>query len=576
MPIPAFMALRARRGFLLLLGGSMFVCALCNGPLTEQTTPETHFAAWVLIGLVLAAIALSGRVLFGLIAGSLPMLLLIAAANLKFMYLSTPLLAPDLYYYINAQLLPVVARYPLILAASLLALLLVPLLLCVAWRGDHKPAATWTLRGARIAGVLAGIVIITITMNPAGPFAAVHDKGMWAAMNDRSFVSDFLISFRSTRVQTPAFNATAAARYGWRDDPQPAMSGTHKPPDIVAVLEESTFDPRMLDACTLKLCDHRMFHADADTIAHGWLDVHTWGGGTWTTEFAFLTGLPHDLFGPAGLYAPFNLAPRIHSTLARVLRANGYRTVAIYPTDGDFMNGRTAYADYGFDAFYGGEQLGLGWHSSDADLMRAFAKVFATEKAKAHGAPVFLFMLTLHQHGPHMTPLRDLPAPYNRPLFAGKIARDKALDDWLDLNLGNYLERLAQSDRAEADLEAMLRADDRPALLAHFGDHQPSFDGAINALKKDLPATAGDPTRVTYYMLKGYGMPLPHYDYPVLDIAMFGSLILDAGGLRKDAFFTANALLRKRCRGHAELCPDRALLASYRAHVFGDLHDLGE
>nr|MDQ2972736.1 sulfatase-like hydrolase/transferase [Pseudomonadota bacterium] len=303
-------------------------------------------------------------------------------------------------------------------------------------------------------------------------------------------------------------------------------------------------------------------------------------GGTWTTEFAFLTGLPHDLFGPAGIYAPFNLAPRIHYTLARALRADGYRTVAIYPTDGDFLNGRAAYTDYDFDAFYGGEQVGLGWHSSDADLMRAFARVFAIEKTKAHGAPVFLFMLTLHQHGPHMTPLRDLSSPYDKPLFSGRIARDKALDDWLNLNLGNYLQRLDESDRAEATLEEMLRKDDRPVLLAHFGDHQPSFDGAINALQKRLPVRVADPAVVTYYMMKGFNMPINQpirrADYPVLDIAFLGSLLMDAAGLRKDAFFTANALLRERCHGHDVDCRNAALLRSWRAEVFGDLHDLGD
>jgi hypothetical protein len=334
----------------------------------------------------------------------------------------------------------------------------------------------------------------------------------------------------------------------------------------------------MLSVCTLpSVCDRRMFHPDANTLAHGWLEVHTWGGGTWTTEFAFLTGLSHDLFGPAGIYAPFNLAPRIRYTLPHVLHANGYRTVAIYPTDGDFLNGREAYADYGFDAFYGGEQVGLGWHSTDADLMRVFRKVFAIEKAKAHGAPVFLFMLTLHQHGPHMTPLSDLPAPYNKPLFAGRTAPDKVLDGWLNLNLGNYLQRLAMSDAAEADLESQLRADDRPALLLHFGDHQPSFDGAITALKKKLPPQIGNPEVATYYMLKGFGIkPPPQYDYPVLDITFAGSLLLDAAGLHKDAFFTANSLLRERCHGQDLDCRDVDVLHSYRADVFGPLHDLAD
>lgn len=575
--IRPLLALSARRPLLILFGAALFVCAFANGPLAEGTTVESAFAAVILCALVLAAIASSGRVAFGLIAGCVPMLLLEIAANLKFKYLATPLLAPDLYYYFSWQTAETLLNYPFLIAAMIAALVLVPSILIAAWRGDRALPGSWSTRAMRAFGTCAAIVAVTIAMNTAGPFAQVHAKGMWLAMNDDSFVSDFLISFRSTRVVAPSFVAADANRFDWRDAPAAAIAARSRP-DIVAVLEESTFDPRMLAACTLpNLCDYRMFHPDADTLAHGWLEVHTWGGGTWTTEFALLTGLAHDLFGAAGIYAPFNLAPRIRYTLPRVLREDGYRTVAIYPTDGDFLNGRAAYADYGFDAFYGGEQLGLGWHSTDAELMRAFQRVFATEKRKAHGKPVFLFMLTLHQHGPHMTPLAQLPAPYDKPLFPGKLATDKLLDDWLNLNLANYLQRLSMSDAAEAQLESMLRADDRPALLLHFGDHQPSFDGAMTALEKKLPSQIANPQVATYYMLKGFGLkPLPRFDYPVLDIAFAGSLLLDAAGLRKDGFFTANGLLRERCKGQYLDCRDLAVLDSYRADVFGPLHDLAD
>ena len=576
--MPRFLrSFRLRPTTALLLALAVFACTFAIAPMAEGTTIETVFAVVILCALILLAISLSGRLAFGLVAGSLPMLLVEIAAKLKFRYLATPLLAPDLFYYFNSQTVETLINYPFLSAAIALALILVPLALVVAWRSDAPPPSSWRRRVARSAGTLAALAALAIAMNINGPFAPVHAKGMWLAMNDDSFVSDFLISFRSTHVMRPAFNPADATRFDWNSDPATGTVAEQKP-DIVAVLEESTFDPRMLIGCTSpSLCDSRLFHADANTLAHGWLEVHTWGGGTWTTEFAFLTGLAHDQFGPAGIYAPFNLAPRIRYTLPRMLHANGYRTVGIYPTAGDFLNGRDAYADYGFDAFYGGEQVGLDWHSTDADLMRVFQRVFAIEKAKAHGAPVFLFMLTLHQHGPHMTPLSQLPAPYDRPLFPGKLAKDKLLDDWLNLNLANYLQRLSMSAAAEAELEAMLRADDRPALLLHFGDHQPSFDGAINTMPKRVAPQIGNPQFVTYYMLKGFNLPSPRrFDYPVLDIAFASSLLLDAADLHKDRFFTANALLRERCHGQYLDCREDALLGSYRAEIFGSLHDLAD
>ena len=572
---PGFFSWRCRHGCLLAFAAAVFLAALRFGPLAEQTTIECVFASLILAGLALFAIAASGRVAFGLLAGSLPMLLLVVAANLKFRYLSTPLLAPDLVYYANAEIAQTLLRYPFIMAAIAAAIVLVPLLLVVLWRSDFRPRPTFAMRSARAFGVAAALVLLAVTLYPRGPFAQIYDKGMWLAMNDRSFISDFVVSIRNAHVYEPPFHLADAAHDDWHD--LGAAPGVAQKPDIIAVLEESTFDPRMITACKSKLCDARMFHADANTVAHGWMNVHTWGGGTWTSEFAFLAGLPHTLFGPAGIYAPFNLAPRIRYTLPRLLDADGYRTVGVYPTDGDFMNGRDAYADYGFDAFYGGRELGLGWGATDAAVFKAFERVFAIEKAKAHGGPVFVFVLTLHQHGPHMTPLDQLPAPYNHPLFPDKLASgNKPLDDWLNLNLTNYLQRLSMSDAAMTQLETFLRSDGRPVLLLHFGDHQPSFDGAINALAKTVPPQVSDPQYTTYYMLKGFNLPIRRENYPVLDIAYLGSLLLDAAGLPRDPFFVANTLLRNRCDGHDLDCRNAALRDSYRAYIFGDLHDLGD
>jgi phosphoglycerol transferase MdoB-like AlkP superfamily enzyme len=561
-------------GWRLVLALLVLLTTLWLGPLGEHTVLESGFAACILAGSILLAIAASRRLAFGVVVGCLPMLLLVIAANLKFRYLSTPLLAPDLVYYFNAEIAETLLRYPFIIGAIVAALVLVPLLLVLLWRGDIRLAHGF--RGRRAVMLAAAVALLVVTLYPRGPFAQVYDKGVWEAMIDRSFVSDFIVSIPNAHVSEPPFLPTDATRDNWRDLADTEANAARKP-DIVAVLEESTFDPRMLTACTSRLCDARMFHADANTIAHGWMNVHTWGGGTWTSEFAFLSGLPHTLFGPAGIYAPFNLAPRIRYTLPRLLDADGYRTVGIYPTDGDFMNGRDAYADYGFDAFHGGRELGLGWGATDAEVFHAFERVFEAEREKAHGKPLFVFMLTLHQHGPHMTPLSELPAPYDKPLFPGKLAPGNApLDDWLNLNLANYLQRLSMSDAAMAKLEGFLRHDGRPVLLLHFGDHQPSFDGAINTLAKTVPPAVPDPQYATYYMLKAFNLPVQREDYPVLDISYLGSLLLDAADLPRNPFFTANTLLRDRCDGHDLDCRNAALRDSYRAYVFGDLHDLAD
>ena len=175
-----------------------------------------------------------------------------------------------------------------------------------------------------------------------------------------------------------------------------------------------------------------------------------------------------------------------------------------------------------------------------------------------------------------MTPLAELPPPFDKPLFPDRFKPAK-LDAWLNLNLGNYLERLQQSDAMLAALDRLLFDGGSPTVLLHFGDHQPSFDGAINKLDKNVPLQAKSHSNwVTYYMLKTNYPVRRRFDYPILDIAFLGSLLLDVAGIPKDAFFQANTLLRERCDGRYLDCAKTRTVASYHDYIFTRLDDLRE
>lgn len=565
---------RALRLFALVAFGAL----IAFGPLTEHTWPERLFTVTLVIATTLCIVFATARIAFALLVAALAFGALIVAGALKFTYLQTPVLAPDLEYFVNKDTIGVIARYPFLAGVCIAAIVLIPALLIVAFFGEppsllrDRPVAVRA--SVRILGALAAAAVLVVSLMPTGPFWRVFNKPMWITINDKSFLTDFFTSFNDTVVTRPEIPAKIDYKPGWKLE-RPLQAPATKP-DVVAILEESTFDPRILKACTLPECKRRMFDADKYTRAHGLLTVHTFGGGTWTSEFAVLTGLAHTLFGAAGLYAPYNLAPRVDHTLPRMLRAAGYRAIAIYPMTGDFLNARNAYDYYGFDAFYDGTEYGLGWESRDADLLKVFERIYADEKRERPDQPLFVFMLTLHQHGPHMTPLKELPAPYDKPLFPGTF-RPKDLDDWLNLNLGNYLERLQQSDAMMADLEKMLLGGDKPVVLMHFGDHQPSFDGAIHAIPKQVPKEAGpNSSMVTYYSIKSNYPVKRKFDYPVLDIAFLGALTLDIAGVPKDPFYQANTLLRERCKGRYLDCKDTNMVASYHDYVFNKIKDLRE
>lgn len=591
--MPTAAALPRKTRIVTYVAAACFLALLVCGPLVEASLSERLFSATLLFTAVVLTAFVTRRPAFALALPTVAFGSILISSVIKYHYLATPLLAPDLVYSVNRDLLEVATRYPPILTAIIAGAILIPGLLILVWRLDRpvflSHVTSHHRHWIRGLGACAAIPLLVAIDSPAGPFSIVFEKGMWQTMNDKSYIADFFTSFYQTEIRIPPIAADADATLSWvqtaAENPpvctakpcsvQRPLKAPQEHPDIISVLEESTYDPAMLAICTLPLCKHRMFQPDGRTRAHGLLTVHVWGGGTWTSEFSLLTGLDHQVFGDAGLYAPYNLAPRVVHTLPDVLHKAGYRVIAIYPMSGDFINARNAYRFYGFDKFYDGQDYGLSWDSSDNDLMQVFDRIYADEKKAIGSQPLFVMMLTLRQHGPHMNSLDEQQQPYDKPLFPGRF-KPKDLDEWMNLNLGNYLYRLDGSDAAITHLEKTLLDSDRPTVLFHFGDHQPSFDGAMRELKKITPKVVSDPNFVTYYMLKSNFKPAHNYDYPALDLSFAGALLLDVAGVKKDDFFAANALMRERCDGFYLNCTDKRVLDSYQNYVFhqlGVLHD---
>ena len=185
-------------------------------------------------------------------------------------------------------------------------------------------------------------------------------------------------------------------------------------------------------------------------------------------------------------------------------------------------------------------------------------------------------MLTLRQHGPRMTPLKIVPLPYDKPLFPGAF-KPKDLDEWVNLNLGNYLNRLDGSDAAITHLEKKLLDSDRPTVLFHFGDHQPSFDGSMPRNPQDH-AKASRRSEFRHVLHDQEQLQAgAQYDFPALDLSFAGALILDIAGVKKDD------VLRRpmRCSASAATastlnCTGQALVDTYQDYIFqrlGALHE---
>ncbi|UJJ57020.1 sulfatase-like hydrolase/transferase [Rhodanobacter denitrificans] len=563
------MSLRpTRAGTVVLCALAFFAGCVALTAWQEPQPLQRGFIAGLMLctsGMLLFAF---GRFATALLVGGGLFLLLKSVAVLKLRYLDSQLMPSDFIYYVRSSLLDTLRHYPHLYTVGIGLGVLLPPLLYLVWRWDwrvlERPRSR-RVAGVRLSGVASCALALWLCMLPSGPFARVHSRNAWQKMSDDAQLTNFFVNLHDADVELPAMADDAVAERDWGATAQGAPGSMSPYPDIVQVLEESTFDPSIYDACNVPACRVAMFRPDARTRAHGMLRVHTFGGGTWVSEFAALTGMPQDIFGPGGMYAPYVLAPNVRDALALQLRRLGYLTIGVYPTSADFINGRNAYQAYGFDHLYGADELGLEeWEESDAQMFAAAGRLY--DKLKKPGQPVFLMILTLNQHGPHdHQPMATLPRPY-RNLLRGLPANAA-------LNFDTYLARLHASDLAMRALERAFLDRPQPTVLLHFGDHQPSFNGLIRNLPRRLPVDL-QPYRdyLTYYMLKSNfaGPPLPQY--PLLDIAFLPSMVLEAAGVPTDAYFAASTELRERCDGRYDDCAVPGLLASYHAWTIGRLH----
>src|ERR1700730_14115295 len=263
----------------------------------------------------------------------------------------------------------------------------------------------------------------------------------------------------------------AARRARHAPPPAPARGRTRLPTGVPLILVqcESFFDARRVSPL---VPDGLLPGFDACCESggiFGRLDVPGWGANTMRAEFAVLTGIPeselgYDRFNP---YHAFARAP-IASLVWR-LRNQGYRTVCLHPFDRSFFRRDLTLPALGFETFLGIESLGGSRrppYYSDPELAHHVLRVL-----KAEGPRVFIFAITMGNHGPW----REAGPPINPELRRNFDPNGLARGG----ELLRYLDGLGLSGEMLQILLTGLQRRHREGVLAFYGDHLPSLPHAF-------------------------------------------------------------------------------------------------
>jgi hypothetical protein len=330
---------------------------------------------------------------------------------------------------------------------------------------------------------------------------------------------------------------SAAARLA----PETACQPARKPPHILLVHDESSFDIREVNGIKVYPGYGRHF-LSFDGKERKFL-VEGAGGPSWYTEYNVLSGLSSRSYGEFQFFVTRIAAGRVVRGLPRSLQRCGYQTHAMYPVEGDFLSAHSYYKGVGVQDFIDGKAIGGDKFEPDSFYYDLAARMIGRERANG---PMFLYVyLTAnhftwdHQFRPDLTP-KSWRDPGNRMP-----------------EVNEYLRRQAMSERDYDDFLARLKRDypDEAFLIVRYGDHQPDFaklivDPTIDVWELGNRLLRYDPRYFrTYYAIDAVNFTPADLSsaHDTLDAPYLPLVAQEAAGLSLDPAFAEQKAILARC-----------------------------
>jgi phosphoglycerol transferase MdoB-like AlkP superfamily enzyme len=324
-----------------------------------------------------------------------------------------------------------------------------------------------------------------------------------------------------------------------------ATAGTqctvNKPPHIVMVFDESSFDIRAIPE--VKIPANYGPHFKSDDGKQRSLIVEGAGGPSWFTEYNVLTGLSARSYGRFADFVTRIAAGRVERGLPHTLRKCGYKTFTLYPMYGAFLSARHFQTSAGIQNFHDSETLGAKFLDPDSFYFDKAAEIIEKQRKNQ---PLFLLVYTAQNHFPWDFRFRPDLAP-----------------EWRDLgnrpDVDEYLRRQHLSATDYQAFVARLARDfpGEPFLIVRFGDHQPYFARSMIDPVQDDSMTArrvaaGDPRFLTtYYAINTLNFTPRDLSSAVnaLDAPYLPLVVLEAAGVPLDPSFAEQKKILQRCNG---------------------------
>lgn len=240
-------------------------------------------------------------------------------------------------------------------------------------------------------------------------------------------------------------------------------------------------------------------------------------------------------------YVTYLLEGKVRESLVSQLKRLGYRTVSLYATPGEFLNGGRFHQSLGFDEFLDSREQervhGTYWQLSDRQIYETATRVIERHEREHPGQPLFVWLQTIRNHGPHGE-WKGGECERLKGSRLREVVREGGFDPDLNCPLVDYLDRIEQSQKAYIDWKKSLanRFPRRSFSLVQFGDHHPILTERLR-LNSGIPVLDEASKHTTFYSMdavgKGYQSfaPRSQSTQSAVDLAYLGALWLQTLGL---------------------------------------------
>lgn len=346
------------------------------------------------------------------------------------------------------------------------------------------------LRGVLIGAVLRILGIILALSIWAGVFVSRIIKKTGFTVNAWSPVGSFYSLGAPVTLMLSAYNLKMEEPKGYSSDKAKALlenyesdtandelsvilKSTNKKPTVIAIMNESFSDLSALGEFESDeyLSFYRGLHS---YVMKGNAYVSVVGGGTCNSEFEFLTGSTMAFLG-TGIYPYRSYDLSKASSLAKIMKNQGYRAIALHPAQATNWNRDSAYPQLGFDDFISYEsdtewKYIRSWVSDASDYEKV-KKIY--EENKDNDEPLFLFNVTIQNHGGYTGELPD---------ELEKVNIEEKYQSYTDVV--KYLSLIRNADESLQELLEYFSEQDDPVIICFFGDHEPGLnDGFVSSVR---------------------------------------------------------------------------------------------